>query len=81
MRQDRVHNSLLAQVPNLYRVVVAASGHLVSVGQKVDRDYLLDVCWELKDVLAATQIPHKADSVQVTRAEQTTVSVERHRKN
>ena len=53
VRQDSVHNSLFAQVPNLHSVIVAACRHLIPVGQEVYRDDLLDVSWELEDIFTA----------------------------
>ena len=54
MSQDGVHYSLLPQVPDFHRIVVATSRNLISVGQEVDRDDLVDMGWELQNVLAAS---------------------------
>ena len=58
-----MHYALLSQVPDLDSVVVASSCHLVAVWKEVDGDNLAYVSWELKDVLATSQVPHKPSAV------------------
>ena len=78
MRQYRVNNSLLPEIPDLNGVIVAASGDLVGIGEELNRDDLADVGRELQDGLSAAQVPDQADSVQVTSAQKAAVPLERH---
>ena len=70
MSGDCLHVALLAQVPDLHCVVVASSCDLITIRQELNRDDLLDVGWELQDVLAAPKVPYETDAMEVTGADE-----------